>query len=88
VVKRDRHRRLVRVRHHIIFGTPKAVQQQLAAHGWQINTAFIERQNLTIRQQMAAVGRWVLTLRPGEAGLGQQLALDHGYDNFCLPYAA
>jgi hypothetical protein len=88
VVKRYRRRRLVGVRHRIVFGTFKAVQQRLEAHGWQINTAFIERQNLTIRQHVAAVGRRVMTLCTGEAGLGQQLALYHGYYNFCLPHAS
>jgi len=38
------------------------VQQVLAACGWQINTAFIERVNLSIRQHVAAVGRRVSTL--------------------------
>jgi len=88
VVKRYRRRRLVGVRHRIVFGTLKAVQRRLAAHGWQINTAFIERQNLTIRQHVAAVGRRVMTLCTGEAGLGQQLALYHGYYDFCLPHAS
>jgi len=60
----------------------------LAACGWQINTAFIERVNLSIRQHVAAVGRRVITLCKGEDGLHQQLALYHVYDNFCLPHAS
>src|SRR3989442_1460101 len=59
-----------------------------AAHGWHINTAFIERVNLTIRQHVAAVGRRVMTLCKGEAGLHQQLAVYHTYYNFCLPHAS
>jgi len=59
----------------------------LAVHGWQINTAFIERVNLTIRQHVAAVGRRVSTLCKHEAGLRQQLALYQVYYNFCLPHA-
>src|SRR6266581_814500 len=50
VVKTVRRRRLVRVRHRVVFGTLEAVQQVLAACGWQINTAFIERLNLSMRQ--------------------------------------
>src|SRR5438874_12821409 len=69
VVKTVRRRRLVRVSHRVVFGTLSAVQQVLAVHGWQINTAFIERVNLTIRQHVAAVGRRVTTLCKGEAGL-------------------
>src|SRR5438477_6134427 len=60
----------------------------LAACGWQINTAFIERLNLSIRQHVAAVGRRVTTLCKGEDGLHQQLALYHVYHNFCLPHTA
>src|SRR6266540_649834 len=88
VIKTVRRRRLVRVRHRVVFGTLEAVQQGLAAHGWQINTAFIERVNLTIRQHVAAVGRRVATLCKGEAGLGQQLVLYQVYYNFCLPHTS
>src|SRR5712691_8671800 len=86
--KTVRRRRLVRVQHRVVFGTFEAVQQVLAAHGWQINTAFIERLNLTIRQHVAAVGRRVSTLCKGEDGVRQQLALYHVYYNFCLPHAS
>jgi len=88
VIKTVRQRRLVRVRHRVVFGTLEAVQQVLAACGWQINTAFVERLNLTIRQHVAAIGRRVTTLCKGEEGLRQQLALYHCYYNFCLPHAS
>ncbi len=88
VIKTVRRRRLVRVCHRVVFGTVEAVHQVLAAHGWQINTAFIERVNLSIRQHVAAVGRRVTTLCKGEDGLRQQLALYHVYYNFCLPHAS
>jgi IS1 family transposase len=87
VVKTTRRRRLVRIRHRVIFGALEAIERVLAAHGWQINTAFIERVNLSIRQHVAAVGRRVMMLCKGEGGLRQQLALYHTYDNFCLPHA-
>jgi IS1 family transposase len=88
VVKTVRRRRLVRVSHRVVCGTLEAVQQVLAACGWQINTAFIERINLSIRQHVAAVGRRVSTLCKGEEGLRQQLALYHVYHNFCLPHTS
>ena len=88
VVKTVRRRRLVRVRHRVVFGTLEAVQQVLAACGWQINTAFVERLNLSMRQHVAAVGRRVTTLCKGEDGLQQQLSLYHVYYNFCLPHAS
>jgi len=88
VVKTIRRRRLVQVKHRVVFGTLEAVQQVLAACGWQINTAFVERLNLTMRQHGAAVGRRVSTLCKREDGLRQQLALYQGYYNFCLPHAS
>jgi hypothetical protein len=88
VIKTVRRRRLVRVSHRVVFGTLEAVQQVLAACGWQINTAFVERLNLSLRQPVAAIGRRVSTLCKGEEGLHQQLALYHVYYNFCLPHAS
>jgi IS1 family transposase len=88
VVKKTCRRRLVAVSSRVVFGTLAGVKQVLAAHGWQINTAFIERVNLSVRQHVAAVGRRVLTLCKHEAGLRQQLAVYHVYHNFCLPHAS
>jgi IS1 family transposase len=88
VVKTVRRRRLVAVQHRVVFGTLDAVNQVLAPLGWHINTAFVERINLTIRQHVAAVGRRVSTLCKGEDGLRQQLAVFHCYYNFCLPHAS
>ena len=75
VVKSYRRGRLVEVKHRVVFGTLTAVEQVLAARGWKINTAFVERLNLDIRQRVAAVGRRVNTLCKGEDGRRQQLAL-------------
>ena len=88
VIKTIRQRRLVRVRHRVVFGTLEAVEHILGACGWQIQTAFIERFNLSMRQHVAAVGRRVTTVCKGEDGVRQQLALYHVYDNFCLPHAS
>ncbi len=60
----------------------------LSPLGWQINTSFVERLNLNIRQHVAAVGRRVSMLCKGEDGLRQQLALYHVYYNFVLPHAS
>ena len=88
VVKTIRRRRLVRVRHRVVFGTLEAINDVLAPYGWHINTAFVERINLSIRQHVAAVGRRVSTLCKGADGLRQQLAVFHCYYNFCLPHAS
>ncbi len=88
VVKTVRRRRLVRVSHRVVLGSFEAVQQVLAACGWQINTAFVERLNLDLRQHVAAIGRRVATLGKGADGLRHQLALCPTYHNFCLPHAS
>ena len=88
VVKTLRRRRLVAVKHHVVFGTKAAVDQVLAACGWQINTAFVERLNLSLRQRVAAMRRRSATSCKGEDGLGQHLALFQVYHNFVLPHAS
>jgi hypothetical protein len=88
VVKSYRRRRIVDVKHRVVFGTREAVGQVLAACGWKINTAFVERLNLDIRQRVAAIGRRVNTLCQGEDGLRHQLALFQAYHNFVLPHAS
>jgi IS1 family transposase len=88
VVKSYRRRRIVGVKHRVVFGTRLALEQALARCGWTINTSFVERLNLDIRQRVAAIGRRVNTLCQGEAGLRDQLALFHVYHNFVLPHAS
>src|SRR5437870_5156261 len=70
VVKTVRRRRLVDVKHRVVFGSLEAVNHILAPLGWHINTAFVERINLTIRQHVAAVGRRVSTLCRAKMGCG------------------
>ena len=88
VVKTMRRRRLVEVKHHVVFGTKVAIDQVLSACGWQINTAFVERLNLSLRQRVAAIGRRSATLCKSEDGLRQQLALFQVSHNFVLPHAS
>ena len=88
VVKRYRRRRIVGVKHCIIFGPAATIKSILAKRGWKINTAFAERLNLDFRQHVAAIGRRVNTLCKHEAGLRHQLALFQTYHNFVLPHAS
>jgi hypothetical protein len=88
VIKQYRRKRVVRVKHWVVFGTLGAIEQVLAVYGWKINTAFVERLNLDIRQRVAAVGRRVNTLCKGEDGLQHQLALFRVYHNFVLPHTS
>ena len=88
VVKSYRRRRLVGVAHRVVFGTRLAIEQVLARCGWTINTAFVERLTLDIRQRVAAIGRRVNTLCQGEAGVRDQLVLFQTYHNFVVPHAS
>ena len=88
VVKTMRRRRIVAVKHRVVFGTTAAVEHVLAACGWHINTAFVERLNLSLRQRVAAIGRRSATPCKSKAGLCQQLVLFQVYHNFVLPHAS
>ena len=88
VVKSYRRRRIVGVKHRVIFGAAQAIESILAKRGWKINTSFVERLNLDLRQHVAAISRRVNTLCKHEAGLRQQLALFQVYHNFVLPHAS
>jgi len=88
VVKSYRQRRIVGVKHQVVFGARETIESMLAKRGWKINTAFIERLNLDFRQHVAAIGRRVNTRCTHEAGLRQQLALFHVYHNFVWPHAS
>jgi IS1 family transposase/transposase-like protein len=88
VVKRYRRRRIVGVKHRVVFGPVATIELLLAKRGWKINSAFIERLNLDVRQHVAAIGRRVNTVGTHEAGLRQQLTLFPTYHNFVLPHAS
>jgi IS1 family transposase/transposase-like protein len=90
VVKRRVKGRVVEVSHRVVYGSLEVVEailkQSLVSQ--VINTAFIERLNLSIRQGVAALGRKVTSLAKTENGLRNQLSLWHAYYNFCLPHSA
>ena len=88
VVKSYRRRRLVGVKHRVVFGTQLAIERVMARCGWTINTAFVERLNLDVRQCVTSVGRRANTLCQGEEGLLDRLVLFQTYHNFVLPHAS
>jgi IS1 family transposase len=88
VVKSYRRRCIVEVKHRVVFGSRLAIEHILARCGWRINTAFVERLNLDIRQRVAAIGRRVNTICQGEEGLQDQLVLFQEYHNFVLPHTS
>ena len=89
VVKKRVGRKMVSVSQRVIYGSKKAVEKVLITSvGNVINTAFIERFNLSIRQHVAALGRKVQSLAKSEKGLISELALFQMYYNFCLPHGS
>ena len=88
VVKTMRRRRIVEVKRHVVIGTQAAVDQVLAAWGWQINTSFIERLNLSLRQRVVGIRRRSASPCKSGAGLSHQLVMVQVYHNFVLPHAS
>jgi IS1 family transposase len=88
VIKQVRGGRLIRVKQRIIFGGRDPLKAKLEQWGWKINTAFVERLNLTIRHHIAALGRWVLRRAQAPPGLEQQASLFLIYYNFCRSHAS
>jgi IS1 family transposase/transposase-like protein len=88
VVKRRVGGRIVEVTQRVVFGSAEAITTLLKRAGHTINTAFIERVNLTLRMHLPALGRKVLSFAKSGTGLAQQVSLGRTYYNFCLPHLA
>jgi hypothetical protein len=88
VVKKMRRRRLVEVQHRVVFGTQDEVAKVWGVCGWQINTSFVERLNLSLRQRVAAIRRRSATPCKSGNGWRQPLVLFQVYHNFVLPHAS
>lgn len=90
VKKTYRRRRLVRVVHRVVAGTPERLRVALRALGLsgRLHTAFVERANLTIRQNVAALRRRTWSTAQTAAGLRCQVAWWRGYYHFIRPHHA
>jgi hypothetical protein len=88
VIKTMRRRRIVEVKRHVVVGTKAAVDRVLGAWGWQINTSFAERLNLSLRQRVVAIRRRSASPCKSGDGLHHQLVLFQSYHNFVLPHAS
>jgi len=90
VLKIHRRRRLLRVDHQMLCGSAEAFTARLQALGLsgRIQTAFIERVNLTLRRSLASLARrsWSLAQLPGE--LHFQLEWWRAYYHFVRPHRA
>jgi IS1 family transposase len=86
VHKRYQRRRLVRIHYQMASGTRRALQAALRLRGWsgKIQTAFVERVNLTARQSVAALTRRTWATAQTIAGLQRQVAWWRGYYHFVV----
>jgi IS1 family transposase len=88
VHKRYQRRRLVRIRYQMASGTHRVLQAALCRQGWsgKIQTAFVERLNLTARQSVAALTRRTWATAWTGVGLQRQVAWWRGYYHFVRPH--
>jgi hypothetical protein len=82
--------RVVAVTRHIVFGSEEAIVQILAADacGSQINTSYIERDNLTSRQSNGRLVRKTLSHSKKQEYLQYHLDLEDAIYNFVRPHGA
>ena len=86
VDKRREQGRVVEVRRHIIFGAREIITEVLG--GQQINTAYVERDNLTSRQSNERLVRKTLSHSKKSYFLRRHLALEDAVFNFVRPHQA
>jgi IS1 family transposase len=86
VVKRRVKGHVVEVTQRVVFGCAETIKATLKSAGYRINTAFIERVNLTLRAHIPALARKVLSFAKTPDGLAQQVSVSRTYYNFCLPH--
>jgi len=86
--KRYRRRRLVRIRYQMGCGSRRALQATLRMLGWsgRLQTAFVERLNLTVRQSVAALTRRTWATAQTAAGLQRQVAWWRASYHFVRPH--
>jgi IS1 family transposase len=88
VQKRYRQRRLGRIKYRLCCGSRSAFRAAMRLRGWsgKLQTAFVERVNLTARQSIAALSRRTWATAHTVAGLHRQVAWWRAYYHFCRPH--
>jgi hypothetical protein len=81
---------VVAVTHKVVFGSTEALQSGLAvsAASTTINTSFVERDNLTLRQQNRRLTRKMLGFSKELSWLERQLWVALAYYHLVLPHAS
>jgi hypothetical protein len=88
VHKRYRPRRLVRITYRLCCGSRSAFRAAMRLRGWsgKLQTAFVERVNLTARQSIAALSRRTWATAQTVAGLSRQVEWWRAYYHFTVPH--
>jgi IS1 family transposase len=88
VHKRYRRYRLVRIRYQMCSGSRHALRAALCRLGWSgtLQTAFVERLNLTVRMGIAALIRRTWATAHTAAGLPRQVEGWRAYYHFIRPH--
>ena len=90
VIKKRRENRVVKVDRRLLLGTPAELEEALfhSEDSRTLNTSFVERHNLTIRQGCSYLGRRTPCHARRTEFLEGQLALLMAYYNFLRPHRA
>ena len=90
VVKHRRKGRVVNLTEKIIFGTEDVLEAylKLSSVSSKINTAFVERQNGTMRQHNSRSSRKTLAFSKEAYWMERHVHLCVGYYHFCLPHGS
>ncbi len=90
VIKKRRKNHVIKVERRLIIGTKPKIEQLLfeSEDSSTINTSFIERLNLTIRQSCAYLGRRTACHSRSKDLLDKNLALQMCYYNFVRTHSA
>lgn len=90
VDKRRQGGRVVEVRRRILFGSADTIARILEADGCgsQINTSYVERDNLTSRQSNGRLVRKTLSHSKNASVLQRQIDLEDAVFNFVRPHRA
>lgn len=80
LVKKREKGRVVSISKRIVYGDPTTINPK------QINTSLIERLNLTLRRENAALQRKTLSFAKDESELQAHLALQVAYYHFVRPH--
>jgi len=86
--QRYQRRRLVRIQYQMPCGTRGSLRSTLRQLGWsgKLQTAFVERVNLTVRQSIAALTRRTWATAQTAAGLQRQTDWWRAYYHFVRPH--